>query len=83
MLRFRPTRRRLPPSFSLSFSGVQSIVTAKIGLRHLSPLLFVAIRLAACALVLMALPRDLGIIISHSRLLPNAYVACSIADQYN
>src|SRR5665647_2811467 len=29
-----------------------SFVTGKVGLRHLSPLLFVAIRLAACAAVL-------------------------------
>ncbi len=32
-----------------------SFITAKIGLRHLSPLLFVAIRLVACAFVLMVL----------------------------
>jgi drug/metabolite transporter (DMT)-like permease len=32
-----------------------SFITAKVGLRHLSPLLFVAIRLAACALVLTVL----------------------------
>jgi drug/metabolite transporter (DMT)-like permease len=32
-----------------------SFITAKIGLRHLSPLLFVAIRLVACAAVLTAL----------------------------
>ena len=32
-----------------------SFITAKIGLRHLSPLLFVAIRLVACAVVLTAL----------------------------
>ena len=32
-----------------------SFITAKIGLRHLSPLLFVAIRLVACALVLTVL----------------------------
>ena len=32
-----------------------SFITAKIGLRHLSPLLFVAIRLVACAFVLTVL----------------------------
>jgi len=32
-----------------------SFITAKIGLRHLSPLLFVAIRLVACAIVLTVL----------------------------
>jgi drug/metabolite transporter (DMT)-like permease len=31
-----------------------SFITGKVGLRHLSPLLFVAIRLAACAVVLTA-----------------------------
>jgi drug/metabolite transporter (DMT)-like permease len=42
-----------PLLFVLLWSS--SFVTAKIGLRHLSPLLFVAIRLIACALVLAAL----------------------------
>jgi drug/metabolite transporter (DMT)-like permease len=32
-----------------------SFITAKVGLRHLSPLLFVAIRLMACAVVLTVL----------------------------
>jgi drug/metabolite transporter (DMT)-like permease len=32
-----------------------SFITAKTGLRHLSPLRFVAIRLVACAVVLMVL----------------------------
>jgi drug/metabolite transporter (DMT)-like permease len=39
-----------PLLFVLLWSS--SFVTAKVGLRHLSPLLFVAIRLIACALVL-------------------------------
>jgi drug/metabolite transporter (DMT)-like permease len=42
-----------PLLFVLLWSS--SFVTAKVGLRHLSPLLFVAIRLVACALVLTAL----------------------------
>jgi len=42
-----------PLLFVLLWSS--SFVTTKIGLRHLSPLLFVAIRLVACALVLAAL----------------------------
>ncbi len=42
-----------PLSFVLLWSS--SFVTAKVGLRHLSPLLFVAIRLVACVLVLGAL----------------------------
>ena len=42
-----------PLLFVLLWSS--SFVTAKVGLRHLSPLLFVAIRLVACALVLAAL----------------------------
>jgi drug/metabolite transporter (DMT)-like permease len=42
-----------PLLFVLLWSS--SFVTAKVGLRHLSPLLFVAIRLIACALVLAAL----------------------------
>ncbi|HZC37273.1 MAG TPA: EamA family transporter, partial [Sphingomicrobium sp.] len=41
-----------PLLFVLLWSS--SFVTAKVGLRHLSPLLFVAIRLIACALVLAA-----------------------------
>jgi drug/metabolite transporter (DMT)-like permease len=42
-----------PLLFVLLWSS--SFVTAKVGLRHLSPLLFVAIRLIACAVVLAAL----------------------------
>jgi drug/metabolite transporter (DMT)-like permease len=45
--------RIAPFLFVLLWSS--SFVAAKTGLRHLSPLLFVAIRLAACALVLTAL----------------------------
>lgn len=41
-----------PLTFVLLWSS--SFVAAKVGLRHLSPLLFVAVRLAACALVLTA-----------------------------
>src|SRR5579863_4718053 len=45
--------RLAPFLFVLLWSS--SFVAAKTGLRHLSPLLFVAIRLAACAVVLVAL----------------------------
>jgi hypothetical protein len=42
--------RIVPFMFVLLWSS--SFITAKIGLRHLSPLLFVAIRLVGCAVVL-------------------------------
>src|ERR1035437_2663906 len=42
-----------PYLFVLLWSS--SFITAKVGLRHLSPLLFVAIRLVACAVVLTVL----------------------------
>jgi drug/metabolite transporter (DMT)-like permease len=42
--------RIVPLLFVLLWSS--SFITAKVGLRHLSPLLFVAIRLVGCALVL-------------------------------
>ena len=42
--------RPVPFMFVLLWSS--SFITAKIGLRHLSPLLFVAIRLVGCAVVL-------------------------------
>ncbi|HET6182081.1 MAG TPA: DMT family transporter [Acetobacteraceae bacterium] len=45
--------RLAPFGFVLLWSS--SFVAAKTGLRHLSPLLFVAIRLAACAVALMVL----------------------------
>ena len=45
--------RLAPALFVLLWSS--SLIAAKAGLRHLSPLLFVAIRLAGCAAVLMAL----------------------------
>jgi drug/metabolite transporter (DMT)-like permease len=45
--------RVAPYLFVLLWSS--SFVSAKIGLRHLSPLLFVSIRLAGCAVVLAAL----------------------------
>lgn len=44
--------RFAPLLFVLLWSS--SFITGKVGLRHLSPLLFVAIRLAACAVVLTA-----------------------------
>lgn len=55
MPRFQTDRAMLaaPLMFVLLWSS--SFVTAKIGLRHLSPLLFVAIRLTACAVVLTVL----------------------------
>src|SRR5271154_129511 len=42
--------RAVPFMFVLLWSS--SFITAKVGLRHLSPLLFVAIRLIGCAIVL-------------------------------
>jgi drug/metabolite transporter (DMT)-like permease len=42
-------------SFLFVLLWSSSFITAKIGLRHLSPLLFVAIRLVACAIVLTVL----------------------------
>jgi drug/metabolite transporter (DMT)-like permease len=42
--------RIVPFMFVLLWSS--SFITAKVGLRHLSPLLFVAIRLVGCAVVL-------------------------------
>lgn len=45
--------RAAPFLFTLLWSS--SFVAVKTGLRHLSPLLFVALRLVACALVLVAL----------------------------
>jgi drug/metabolite transporter (DMT)-like permease len=50
--------RFAPILFVLLWSS--SFIAAKTGLRHLSPLLFVAIRLAGCAVVLMALMLLLG-----------------------
>ncbi len=48
-----------PPTILASFAFVllwsSSFVAAKVGLRHLSPLLFVAVRLTACAAVLLML----------------------------
>ena len=43
--------RLSPLLFVLLWSS--SFITTKAGLRHLSPLLFVAIRLTACAVVLV------------------------------
>ncbi|MGC8475956.1 MAG: DMT family transporter [Acetobacteraceae bacterium] len=45
--------RLVPFAFVLLWSS--SFIAAKVGLRYLSPLAFVAIRLSACALVLLAL----------------------------
>src|ERR1700761_1936514 len=42
--------RLIPPAFVLIWSS--AFISSKVGLRHLSPLLFVAIRLIACAVVL-------------------------------
>ncbi len=49
----RTLLRLVPFAFVLLWSS--SFVAVKIGLRHLSPLLFVAVRLAACAIILMLL----------------------------
>lgn len=45
--------RAAPLGFALLWSS--SFVASKVGLAHLSPLLFVGVRLAACAVVLLAL----------------------------
>lgn len=45
--------RLAPLGFALLWSS--SFVASKVGLEHLSPLLFVGVRLAACAVVLLAL----------------------------
>jgi drug/metabolite transporter (DMT)-like permease len=50
--------RLAPFLFVLLWSS--SFIAAKTGLRHLSPLLFVAVRLAGCAVVLLALMLVLG-----------------------
>lgn len=50
--------RLAPFGFVLLWSS--SFVAAKTGLRHLSPLLFVAVRMAGCALVLVVLMLVLG-----------------------
>jgi drug/metabolite transporter (DMT)-like permease len=55
MPRFPTDRAMLAAPFLFVVLWSSSFVTAKIGLRHLSPLLFVAIRLTACAVVLTVL----------------------------
>ena len=55
MPRFQTDKAMLAAPFLFVLLWSSSFVTAKIGLRHLSPLLFVAIRLTACAVVLTVL----------------------------
>jgi drug/metabolite transporter (DMT)-like permease len=55
MPRFKTDTAILAAPFLFVLLWSSSFVTAKIGLRHLSPLLFVAIRLTACAGVLTVL----------------------------
>jgi drug/metabolite transporter (DMT)-like permease len=55
MSRFQTDKAMLSAPFLFVLLWSSSFVTAKIGLRHLSPLLFVAIRLTACAGVLTVL----------------------------
>ncbi len=55
MPRFQTDRAMLAAPFLFVVLWSSSFVTAKIGLRHLSPQLFVAIRLTACAVVLTVL----------------------------
>jgi drug/metabolite transporter (DMT)-like permease len=55
MPRFETDKAILAAPFLFVLLWSSSFVTAKIGLRHLSPLLFVAIRLTACAVVLTVL----------------------------
>src|SRR3954447_14121072 len=45
--------RLAPFLFVLLWSS--SFIAAKVGLRHMSPLLFVAVRMAGCAMLLLAL----------------------------
>ena len=54
-VRLETDRAMIAAPFLFVLLWSSSFITAKIGLRHLSPLLFVAIRLVACAVVLTAL----------------------------
>src|SRR3979411_2449465 len=55
MGRLKTDRAMLAAPFLFVLLWSSSFIAAKAGLRHLSPLLFVAIRLLACAVVLTAL----------------------------
>jgi drug/metabolite transporter (DMT)-like permease len=55
MVRLKTDRAMLAAPFLFVVLWSSSFITAKAGLRYLSPLLFVAIRLAACAVVLTVL----------------------------
>ena len=55
MARLQADKAMLGAPFLFVLLWSSSFVTAKIGLRHLSPLLFVAVRLTACAVVLTVL----------------------------
>ena len=54
-MRLGTDRAMIAAPFLFVLLWSSSFITAKIGLRHLSPLLFVAIRLVACAFVLTVL----------------------------
>jgi drug/metabolite transporter (DMT)-like permease len=54
-VRLETDRAMIAAPFLFVLLWSSSFITAKIGLRHLSPLLFVAIRLVACAFVLTVL----------------------------
>ena len=51
----RTDRAMLAAPFLFVLLWSSSFITTKVGLRHISPLLFVAIRLVVCAIVLTAL----------------------------
>src|ERR1019366_1645465 len=55
MVRLKIARAALAAPFLFVLLWSSSFITTKIGLRHISPLLFVAIRLVACAFVLTVL----------------------------
>ncbi len=67
--------RGAPFGFVLLWSS--SFIAAKVGLRHLSPLAFVAIRLSACAAVLVALMLIVGA--SWAPLRRGRWLHCAIA----
>ena len=77
MPRIQTDKAALAAPFLFVLLWSSSFVTAKIGLRHLSPLLFVAIRLTACAVVLTVLM--LALRRSWRPLAGRKWVHCAIA----
>jgi drug/metabolite transporter (DMT)-like permease len=55
MVRIKTDQAMAAAPFLFVLLWSSSFITAKVGLRHLSPLLFVAIRLVTCAVVLTGL----------------------------